>query len=359
MKHYAKQKKGIKVFAMLLFFSVSVYCQDIYVDQNVSGGAKDGTSWQNAFEKVTEGISAAVANNTLHIAKGTYTGAAASTAFDIDKSLTIIGGYPTGGGTSDAIANETILDGQSARRVVIIRKGSTLKGLIIENGKEVDFDGGGLQILSSSTLENCIVRNNVCEKSNDTDVLGGGIYCAFNLTLVNCQITNNTAGSTSTDNTKMVLGGGVRVKGVLKVTNTLFSNNTANSSTGSALGGGIYASKQTEFYNSLIINNKTSSNSSSDGAGLYASGTSGSSSKAIRLRNSIMWENTASTDGGSSFSSNEYSINGPSVGFFTAINSLIDGEFLDGNGNSDNIDDSLGAFDPMFTDKVNNDYTLQ
>lgn len=266
-KKYSKTMNKISILCMLfVFFATQINAQDVYVDQNATGTTKDGTSWANAYEKITEAIASASDNNTIHIAKGTYIGDVASTAFTVNKSLTIIGGYPTGGGTEDHIVNETILDGQSARRVVNITKGSTLKGLIIENGKEVDFDGAGLRVASSSTLQDCIIRNNVCERASGTEALGGGIYAAFNLVLVNCKVMNNTASSSSTEANE-VKGGGVFVKGTFKATNCLFLNNSSSSTSGNAFGGAVYGSKQTEFYNSLLTKNSAASSATATGGG--------------------------------------------------------------------------------------------
>lgn len=358
MKNYKNSNKQIFTLLMLLFFTVSSYCQDVFVDQNATG-SNDGTSWANAYTTITSALTNAADGNIIHVAKGTYTGEASATAFTIGNTMTLMGGYPSGGGTQDIANNETILDGQNARRVLNITKATTLNGLTIQNGAEDAFDGAGIRFASSCTVENCIIKDNATSKSSSGTVLGGGVYAAFNLVVYNTIFTNNSVSATNATATDEVRGGAIYVKGTFKAYNCSFYNNTASSDAGIAKGGALYVSKQSEFYNCLITKNTATSTISSDGAGFYASGTAGSSSKAIRVRNSILLENTASTDGGSTYTSNEYSINGPSVGFFTAINSLIDGEFLDGNGNSDNIDDSLGAFDPMFTDKVNNDYTLQ
>lgn len=348
-------KKVQLLITFLILIVANCYAEDLYVDQNVKGGLNNGASWSDAYLKITDAIASAEAGSTIHIAKGIYTGNVSSTAITIDKSLTIIGGYPTGGGTQNHFLNETILDGSKKRRVLNITKANTLKGIIVQNGKETDYDGAGIRIASTSTLEDCIIRNNVTSKSFGKDVFGGGIYSVFNLTLINCKIENNSVTNTSSEENE-VKGGGLYVRGTLTATNCLFVNNTASSTAGNAFGAGLFVSKQANIINCLITKNSASSSTKAEGAGLYASGTKGSNSKAINLRNSILWKNTISTDKGASFSSGEYSVNGTSADHFSPVSSLIFGEKLSGYGN---IKNKRNSFDPEFTDFENNDFTLK
>ena len=102
---------------LLLFFTVSSYCQDVFVDQNAAG-SNDGTSWANAYTTITSALTNAADGNVIHVAKGTYTGEASATAFTIGNTMTLKGGYPSGGGTQDIANNETILDGQKCKKSI-------------------------------------------------------------------------------------------------------------------------------------------------------------------------------------------------------------------------------------------------
>lgn len=317
--------------------------QDLYVDQNAKG-INNGASWNNAYTRLVDAIASASSGTTIHMAKGIYTGDVSSTAITIDKSLTIIGGYPTGGGDVNHLLNETILDGSKKRRVVNITKKTTLKGLIIQHGKEIDYDGAGLRIASSSVLEDCIIRNNICTKSFGGNVFGGGIYAVFSLKMINCMVLNNSVTNTSTEKNE-VKGGGVFIRGTFEAINCLFVNNTAITTKGIAYGAGVFVSKQADIINTLIAYNTATSANYAEAGGLYASGTKGSKSKAIRLKNSILWKNIISVDGGKTKQFSEYSINGPSKEYFSGICSLIKGHQING---LRNIDDSMNRFDPMF-----------
>ncbi|MDG2357895.1 MAG: choice-of-anchor Q domain-containing protein [Polaribacter sp.] len=340
--------------ALFLLSGINVIAQEqLYVDETATG-INNGASWKDAYKKITDAIASAEANSTIHIAKGTYTGILSSTAITIDKSLTLIGGYPTGGGIANHFENKTILDGSKKRRVVNITKASTLIGLIIQNGKETDYDGAGLRIASSSTLEDCIIRDNHTSKSFEGEVKGGGIYAAFNLKMINCKVVSNTVSSTSSD-MNLVKGGGVFIRGVLNATNTLFLKNNSTSISGDAFGAGVYASKQVDLINCLLTRNFAKSNNKALGAGIYASGTKGSSSRAIRFKNTILWENMVSSNGGQTIIPNEYSINGPSENYFSAVNSLVKGESLEGYGN---INDASNSINPYFANPTYEDFRL-
>ena len=255
-----------KILSISLFFIAStIFCKDIYVDKNAQINTNNGTSWVTAYLTITDALTNSVAGDVIHIAKGTYTGEEKATAFNISKSLTLLGSYPTGGGSQDFNINTTILDGQNTRRVVNIAKGSNLNGFIIENGKQSTFDGAGLRIAGSSVLENCIIRNNNSIQSVANEVRGGGIYAAFNLTLINCKILNNIASSTNTD-VADAKGGGIFIKGVLKATNCEIIGNTAKSLSGTAFGGGLHVAKQADIINCVIAKNKIISNNTSQEA---------------------------------------------------------------------------------------------
>ena len=200
--------KKIILVILISFTGIEIVGQEqLYVDETATG-VNNGASWKDAYKKITDAIASAEANSTIHIAKGTYTGNVSSTAITIDKSLTLIGGYPAGGGTANHFENETILDGSKKRRVVNITKASKLIGLIIQNGKETDYDGAGLRVASSSTLEDCIIRNNHTSKAFEGEVKGGGIYCAFSLKMINCKVIGNSV-SGSSPSKNLVKGGGV------------------------------------------------------------------------------------------------------------------------------------------------------
>jgi predicted outer membrane repeat protein len=95
-----------------------------YLDSAATGNG-DGTSWANAFTNLGTALSQlkhCSATDTLFIAKGTYQ---SNVPFEFDKLQgVILGGYPTGGGTRNAVANPVIVQG-----VVNVRKSMRIDGL--------------------------------------------------------------------------------------------------------------------------------------------------------------------------------------------------------------------------------------
>ena len=113
----------------------------IYVDQNVSGGLQNGTSWQNAYPTVWQAIAAALPDDSIDVAQGNYSPAGSGfNTFILQFDLKFIGGFVTGGG--DNIPNPalytTSLEGDNTNSDVIAGNGlgsaTLLDGFTIKNG---------------------------------------------------------------------------------------------------------------------------------------------------------------------------------------------------------------------------------
>ncbi len=170
----------------------------------------------------------AVAGEEIHIAAGTYTPARFLTStetsgddcnktFEINKNVTLIGGYPVApkeGDAADPAVNKTILSGKlsetaNAYHVMVISapleegKSVKVKGLYIQDGIAVakagpsvngeacqTRNGGGLVVQGATRaeLEDCVIANNTAE-SHD----GGGVYLkkAKEAKFTRCQIRDN------------------------------------------------------------------------------------------------------------------------------------------------------------------------
>jgi hypothetical protein len=136
----------------------------------------------------------------VYAAGGKYT-STATQVLNIDDSVRVQGGWSGAGAgrvVINPIAYPTILDGQSARRVIHI-SGSVspiLRGLTIENGKSAgtgtwDGYGGGISTdfgtYGDLTIEYCVIRNNYAE------YYGGGIQnFGGTLTVRKSELYNNS-----------------------------------------------------------------------------------------------------------------------------------------------------------------------
>ncbi len=176
--------------------------------------------------------------DTINLAAGLYT---SSNPFEYTAAatenfpLTISGAGPT----------LTVLDGQDARRVLLIDTTTvtpddtaaavSISGVTIQNGEVVEANsaGGGLlvrAIEANLSLTNCLVqRNRIIPASSNT---GGAFLFGFNgeVSVSNCIFAGNLSDST----------GGLRIRaegGSATVTNNLFTGNKSLDILG--IGGGM------------------------------------------------------------------------------------------------------------------------
>jgi hypothetical protein len=205
-----------KLFTCLLLVSMlsTASAMTYYVDSMAMGGAT-GLSWQDAVTDLQAALALAMAGDTILVAQGTYKpGSDPATTFLIDKNLTLLGGYPSGGGSPDPVLYETILSGdlngddvagnfliKRADNVmtVVTLSGSIsvlIAGLTISHGHADGFNlgaqnrGGGLYGvgLTSLALHQCKLLENYALKEGGVGFLSGA-----DITAENCTIETNQA----------------------------------------------------------------------------------------------------------------------------------------------------------------------
>ncbi len=262
---------------ILLFYASSVFSASrIYVNQNSSAGNNDGSSWTNAYLNLQDALDAAVVNDSIWVAMGTYiptespNGSTSDTkdrAFHWDKDLAIYGGFigdETALSQRDWKFNKTILSGalggvntNRSYHVAItarLTRASILDGFSVLLGQangsgtilysSLSFDkisGGGMYNNESSpTLTNMIFTQNTAE-------LGGGIlnrrsspFIAYATFITNTAVLDGLGGGLyNFDNSSPI------------VANSLFINNHAGIGGGmnNALGANPIISNTTFFVN--------------------------------------------------------------------------------------------------------------
>lgn len=302
-----------------------------FVNEGLTTGADDGTSWDDAFQG-TDGLRAALipatANDQIWVAAGRYEpdpGANRLASFLMENGVTILGGF-AGGETSaemrDFVANETILSGDLANNdgppgvgiaensLHVVSGNSTSSSAILDGftisggnanlGGDPNERGGGLLMINNSnpTVRNCRVINNRCvfgggacytRQSSPTWIncifedniggsFGGAFDCAQNCLPVylNCVFRNNSANR----------AGGVEIFGnsSATLTNCLFEGNSCATTGGAMLiaNGGL-----SRIINCTITNNT---------AGTQVGGIIGSAAN-YRVENSIVYGNSDPTFG--------------------------------------------------------------
>ncbi len=190
---------------MTLLFASPVDAATYYV-ATTGNDANPGTQAQ-PFRTIGKGVAAAVNNDTVQVASGTY--------YEViswnSKKLFLKG----------AGASQSIIDGSRAAQCLRMdRASSTLvDGFTFRNGYDEFLGGAGMYIASS----NPVVMNCIFENNKGSFVHGGGISVrGGSLTVVNCVFKSNIAQSAR--------GGAIyNYQGNLTVTNCTFVNNSANS----------------------------------------------------------------------------------------------------------------------------------
>jgi hypothetical protein len=201
----------------------------IYVDADATGGENNGTSWDDAFTDLQDGLTAAVAGTEIWVAEGTYEPSVEYggtgdryRSFQMKNGVAIYGGFdPDAGATEfenrDWASNVTILSGdlngddgpdfanndENSYHVFYHPDGTALDsaaildGFTVTGGNASDSgppheSGGGMYNFGSSpTLTNCTFAGNAARYG------GGGMFCSgySSPTLANCTFSGNAAGS--------------------------------------------------------------------------------------------------------------------------------------------------------------------
>ena len=208
----------IPILALLIGFSQAA---DIFVDRT-AGGDNSGSDWKNAYIFLQDGLGAASANDTIHIAEGTHypdegTGQSDDSllsTFDIPAGVTLLGGYREGGSTRDSTQFITILtgdidknddnivaetpddlNGTNALHVVTVSNtNATLDGLTItagyalEGGTNQAFGGGLLITANGLEVRDCHFAG------NRSRLRGGAIFGSdADPLIVNCSFAGNVS----------------------------------------------------------------------------------------------------------------------------------------------------------------------
>jgi hypothetical protein len=270
------------------------------VDENDGGAGGTGLSLREALALAnsdpttadTITFNAALAGQTIHLG---------GTELAITGDVTIEGDID---GDGDA---DITVSGQLSSRVFNIDDGgattisATLDGLLIENGRVIGADGGGIRVGAADalTLTNSSVVSN---RSEGPSGRGGGIFgdAGAAITLTNSTVAANRAGDE---------GGGIFSDGgTVTLTNSTLSANRAGD------GGGMFIDGGT----ATLLNTTLAGNDASfDGGGIFSNGT-------VKLTNSTLSGNYADSDGGGIFND--------AAGTATLTNTTVSGNVAVGQG---------------------------
>lgn len=180
-----------------------------YVNDDVSGGSSDGSSWANAFTDLQDALAIAAPGEEIRIAEGSYQpGALRSDSFALPAGVRIYGGFADSEPVSDPADRDwslhaTVLDGNigagnsaidNSFHVVLGGDGASLDGLTIANGNASgsgsnSFGGGLFSDGAGLTLRHVVFRAN---RAGET---GGGLFSNSELSLNQVVFEGNSANS--------------------------------------------------------------------------------------------------------------------------------------------------------------------
>jgi predicted outer membrane repeat protein len=232
----------------------------LYVDQHATG-LNTGTSWANAFTTLQAALTAAVAEDEIWVAAGTYTpttGTDRRVSFVLKTGVAVYGGFAgteTSRGQRNWTSNITTLSGDIG-----------VAGSATDNSYHVVYAAD----VTTAVLDGFTITGGRANGSYDNQWCGGGVFFTGSTsTLANVTFSRNTASS----------GGGLYISSSspTTLTNVVFSGNTASS------GGGVYS------YGSTTLANVTFSGNTATSAGGALSDSYGTTT----ITNSIFWGNTA------------------------------------------------------------------
>jgi hypothetical protein len=206
-----------------------------YVDGASGSDDNDCLSWGTACQTIPQAVISSTNGDTIHVASGVY-----SVSDLLIANRTLIG----------AGADQTILDGNYAARVLQTSGWTYIYSLTIRHGLTSGGDDGGA-IFNWSRL---IIANSIIEENEGAG--GGAIRSDDILIIRDTTLRNNVARST---------GGAIYNRGTLVLENSTLTGNRAPT-TGALHHAGFFQSGTAALTNTTV-----SSNTSSDGpGGIYA-----------------------------------------------------------------------------------------
>lgn len=180
-----------------------------YVDQDANG-ANDGSSWENAFTDLQDGLSAALSGDHIWVAEGVYkptTSMDRTIEFVLQQGVSLMGGFAgfeVDPYQRDINENLTTLSGNIGNIIIpddnsyhVLRvagsaQAQSIDGFVIQggnaNGTSTDGNGGAIFVSGSQdlTVSNCLFQNNLAIVGACLQLLTG-----TNSTVENCYFLNN------------------------------------------------------------------------------------------------------------------------------------------------------------------------
>lgn len=314
-----------------------------YVNGAAGDDANTGTSWATAKKTVQAGLdTASVLGGQLWVTGGTY-----KEKITLRPGVQAFGGFA---GTEAQITDRvpatpaTVLDGELGGTVVtapwFVGPYGALDTFTVTNGKAAS--GGGILSNGGPSIRNSVIT------ANQATSEGGAVYSDGWPTIQGCTITNNSSGG---------IGAAIRSNSSTKT--WVYGNRISNNTTGNAGGAVVWNGGTHVIANNLITHNRAG----------WVAGVGGWSGTATITNNTFVdnaWRGQIDLMGAWADITNNIIVNGPSIGIFGDGNSasVYNNDVFGNVTNYQGVADPGTArgnisVDPMFTDAVGNNFTLQ
>ena len=198
---------------------------------------------------IQDAIDAADPGDEIRVAMGHYTGVHvrddAVQVVQVDKDLTIRGGYDNSFQQSFPLTQPTVVDAEGQGRVIYVRQyvSSTIEGLWITGGNaahaiQSPHHGGGICSYGATLIvASNVISHNVATTSTSSRGYGGGMYIYGSAVISGNRVISNVASTSYAGK-----GGGMYIShgdGVQVINNVVLSN-MGTITGGQGIAGGIY-----------------------------------------------------------------------------------------------------------------------
>ena len=252
-----------------------------YVNSDTLYVSNDGCDCNNgltkkcAFATIKHAIDVSSDGMKIIVLNGVYN---EGSEIIVDKSITIMSEE----GRDNTELTRTIDPANKYRIISILNEGAVVEGFTISNGDADNSsvkNGGNVYIDNLGTLNDCIVKNGICEQYGGNiaiwDVKGGYVN--------RCEVY----GGLVTDEDEEGLGAGIYIRN-FGIVDSCFSHDNGANSLG--VGNGITAHQQNgESADTLIINCTVTNNKGGSFNGV--TGTGIAVLKSTNIKNCIAWGN--------------------------------------------------------------------
>ena len=250
------------IVALIYISQATMFAQTTLYVSPTGGNTPPYATLGDAATNIQDAVDAASTGDLVLVDDGTYV---LSSNVSITKGITVrsINGY-----------SAAIVDGNNATRCFYINHAdAVLDGFTIQNGYNPSSFGGGVNIVTGGTVQNCYITGS---QARD----GGGVAIDNSGLVNNSIITGNLA----FDNGSSGYGGGVRLLNGGTVRGSIIYGNTSQ-----VYGGGVNIWSAGTVENCTIVDN-----TAPNGAGIRARNNSTIINSVIYFNNGANWETNGS-----------------------------------------------------------------